>query len=169
MLFISLANHSSCFLERHRNHNFSRATEITFPSVEAYKENRVTVFIKINKFPICLNARTKHEIGRNRSWLPLKDVDSGFHTVDSGLHTMDTWFHALDSEFQNRKFCWIPDYFISGDLQLRAREKEYPIAWYFTLLEYIKLNNFELAYAVGTKIVYFSCHASLLHLHLPSR
>ena len=121
----------------HRNHNFSRAAEITFQVSRRMKKN-VSPFIKINKFPTYLNATIKHEIGRNGSWLPLKYVDSGFHKMDS-------CFHALDLGFQNLKYCWILDYFTSGDLQLCTREKELLIALHFTLLEYIELNNYELA------------------------
>ena len=121
-----------------QNHSRNmRAAEITFQVSRRMRKN-VSLFIKINKFPTYLNARIKHEIGRNGSWLLLKYVDSGFHTMDS-------CFHALDFGFQNLKFCWIPNYFASGDLQLCTCEKELLIAWHFVLLEYIELNNYELA------------------------
>ena len=56
-------NHSR---NMHRNHNFSRATEITFQVSRRMRKN-VSLFIKINKFPTYLNARIKHEIGRKGS------------------------------------------------------------------------------------------------------
>ena len=58
----------------HRNHNCSRAAEITFQVSRRMKKN-VSLFIKINKFPTYSNATIKHEIGRNGSWLSLKYVD----------------------------------------------------------------------------------------------
>ena len=103
-----------------RNHNFSRAAEITFQVSRRMKKN-VSLFIKINNYPTYSNATIKHEIGRNGSWLSLKYVDSGFHKMDS-------CFHALDFGFQNLNYCWILDYFTSGDLQLCTREKELLIA-----------------------------------------